>query len=534
MSQAGSKVAKGGWYALALVSATQLFSLLDRNILAILAPRIKADLHIGDAEMGLLYGTVFALFYALFSLPLGRLADGWMRTRLLAICIAFWSLSTALAGVASGFALLALSRLGVGIGEAASSPAGTSLVYDYFPKARRGMAMAVLAAAIAVGLGFSSLIGGVAAQWWDTRFAIGAAPFGLAGWQFAFLVASVPGLPLAFLLWRMREPVRGAIEGIATPPDPRPFAASGELLAAVTPGTHWLALWQRGASGRQWALNLLALALIVGGCTLAVRWASAFSPRPDLDLMGLRVSPHVLQWSVVGFGVFVIVNLVQSLKLSDPPVHAVMASPSVLLCLGVGSLQTTINYGIMGFTPMFLMKTYHLTPAEVGLQFGLLAAALGIIGPMISGPVSDWAETRLPGAGRVWLVLFALGISPLIALQVYTAPDAGAFYFRFTLYSFVLTMWLPPLYATMYDHVLPRMRGITSSTYIIAMTILGLGIGPYLVGMISDATGNLAHAILSINWLAIPIAVMLVALALRVRGDEAVVVDRARAAGEAV
>ena len=84
-------------YALALVALTNTMSLLDRNILAILAPRIKHDIGIGDAEMGLLYGTVFALFYALFSLPLGRLADGWVRTRLLGITLAFWSVATALA-----------------------------------------------------------------------------------------------------------------------------------------------------------------------------------------------------------------------------------------------------------------------------------------------------------------------------------------------------------------------------------------------------------------------------------------------------
>ncbi|HEY6868120.1 MAG TPA: MFS transporter, partial [Novosphingobium sp.] len=123
-------VAPGAWRCLALVGTMQLLSMLDRNILAILNPRIKADLHIGDAEMGLLYGTVFALFYALFSLPLGRLADGWKRGLLLAICIGFWSLSTALAAFAASFALLALSRLGVGIGEAASQPAGTSLLFD--------------------------------------------------------------------------------------------------------------------------------------------------------------------------------------------------------------------------------------------------------------------------------------------------------------------------------------------------------------------------------------------------------------------
>src|SRR5207244_619877 len=95
-----TRLAHTAGYALALVALTNAISLLDRNILAILAPRIKHDLGIGDAEMGLLYGTVFALFYALFALPLGRLADGWVRTRLLAITLAFWSLATALAAAA--------------------------------------------------------------------------------------------------------------------------------------------------------------------------------------------------------------------------------------------------------------------------------------------------------------------------------------------------------------------------------------------------------------------------------------------------
>jgi MFS transporter, Spinster family, sphingosine-1-phosphate transporter len=128
---------KGAWWALTLVALAQAMSLLDRQILAILAPAIKADLKVGDAEMGLLYGTVFALFYALFSLPLGRLADGWVRTKLLALSIAFWSAATALGGAASSFGMLAVSRLGVGIGEGSVSPAGTSLIYDYWAGWRR-------------------------------------------------------------------------------------------------------------------------------------------------------------------------------------------------------------------------------------------------------------------------------------------------------------------------------------------------------------------------------------------------------------
>ena len=241
------RISRASWYALTLVALANAMSLLDRNILAILAPRIKADLHIGDAEMGLLYGTVFALFYALFSLPLGRLADGWIRTRLLGLAMGFWSIATGMAAFAHGFALLALSRLGVGIGEGAVYPAGYSLVFDHFPKARRGVAMAVIAAAIALGLGCSLMLGGVAADWWDHRYLNAGAPLGLHGWQFAFLVAALPGFVVAaLLLANGRAPARPARwHRLSTRPAPVPrqfcgvgFGDSGIQLAGAgeTPG----------------------------------------------------------------------------------------------------------------------------------------------------------------------------------------------------------------------------------------------------------------------------------------------------------
>jgi MFS family permease len=522
----------GARYALAIVAITNALSLLDRNILAILAPQIKEDLEIGNAEMGLLYGTVFALFYALFSLPLGRLADGWLRNRLLAISLAFWSLATGLAAFASGFAMLALSRLGVGIGEAATQPAGTSLIYDYWPRERRGFVMAVLAAGIALGLGGSSMLGGYAADWWNQ-----ANPgSSLRGWQFAFLVAAAPGFILAFLLWRLREPERGVLDGIPTSPDPAPFRASAAVLGSVTPGFNWMSLYGRNAPARHWLFNLAALAVIVVAMVGAVYAARSFSPRPPLQFGALAIDPHVLQWSVVGFGLFVIVNLLQGLSLADKPAFAVITrSPALILAMSIGALQTMINYGVMGFTPSFLMKEFALSPSEVGLKFGLLSAGIGIIGPLITGPLSDRFNRHFPGSGRIWVTLFSLGLSPLIALWVYAAEDAASFYLRFTLYSVVLTGWLPPLYAVMYDQVLPRMRGVMTSLYLMLTTILGLGIGPYLVGMIADANGGrLAPAILSINWVGPVIIVLLIVLARRVRRDEAGLVERARAAGEPI
>lgn len=519
---------KGAWWALTLVALAQAMSLLDRQILAILAPAIKADLKVGDAEMGLLYGTVFALFYALFSLPLGRLADGWVRTKLLALSIAFWSAATALGGAASSFGMLAVSRLGVGIGEGSVSPAGTSLIYDYWPRHRRGFVMAVLASAIALGLGGSLILGGVAASWWSERFAAGGAPLGLRGWQFAFLVAAIPGFVLAIALHRLPEPTRGAMDGIPTALDPAPFRASLMVLGAVIPGGNWLTLRARRAPTRTWLANLAALAGIVAAALVLIAVTERYAPRPPLDFGAFSISPHVLQWSVIGFGVYVMVNLVQELRLSDRQAFRVMTrSPTLLAAMAVGTLQSVINYGMMGFNPSFIMRYYGLTMAETALQFGLVSAAMGILGPLLWGPLSDRLNRRWPGAGRAWISGLCMALSPVMSFWVYFAPDAPSFYWRFVAYSLVLTGWMPPLYAIVYDQVLPRMRGITASVYLLAMTILGLGIGPYAVGVMSDASGDLRGSMLTLNVVAIPITLLMLLIALRARRDETSLLERA-------
>jgi MFS family permease len=527
------RVSRAGWYTLALVASAQGLSLLDRQILSILAPSIKADLHIGDSELGLLYGTVFSLFYALFSLPLGRLVDGWIRTRLLAICIFAWSIFAGMSAFAGGFTLLAVSRLGVGIGEAAAQPSANSIIFDTFPRSRRGTAMAAMGIATALGLGLSMALGGVVAGWWDARFPQGAA--GFSGWQFAFLVAAAPGLVLAFLISRLREPVRGGVDGIASPEDPHPFKASGAVLASVTPGLNWLSLWSRKAPARQWAVNLIGLAVIVLFCWIMTGVTQRFSPRPPTDVLGLKIDPHAMQWFVVGFGAFVILNMFQSLRLTDRPTYNVVASPSVILLIVVAGLQTSINYGVMGFTPSLLNRSFGLSQAQTGLQFGLLSAGLAMVGPIVAGPLSDWLTARVGAKGRVWLTIFSLGLSPIFGIWTYSAQDLTSFYVRFSVFSLILTLWLPPLYSLLYDLVLPRMRGVTSSIFIIITTLLGLGMGPYFVGIVSDRNGgNLAEAIISINVVWPVILICLFAVLWRVNRDESTVLDRARAGGELV
>jgi MFS family permease len=186
----------------------------------------------------------------------------------------------------------------------------------------------------------------------------------------------------------------------------------------------------------------------------------------------------------------------------------------------------------MLWTPTYISQHFGLSSIKVAWEFGILITVLGVIGPLIAGPVSDWVNKRVPG-GRLYVTLGSLVVYPLIAVWTYQAEDVGTFYLRFVAFSLTLTMWLPPVYAGLVDLVLPRMRGTSMSFNILAMTIVGMGLGPYAVGMISDLNGHdLAAAISSLFWLSPAIALLTLWLVLRFPKDEGLLIQRARDAGE--
>lgn len=150
----GDAPAVGGRYAgyvTVVLVIVYIFNFIDRQIVAILAEEIKADIGISDAQIGFLYGTAFAVFYALFGIPLGKLADTWTRKNLIAIGLGFWSLMTALSGTARSFAALATYRVGVGIGEASATPAAFSMLSDYFPPRLRATVLGIYSSGIYIG-----------------------------------------------------------------------------------------------------------------------------------------------------------------------------------------------------------------------------------------------------------------------------------------------------------------------------------------------------------------------------------------------
>jgi MFS family permease len=200
-------------YVLGVLFAVYVVNFIDRQILAILLEPIKADLGVSDTAMGFLTGIAFALFYTVAGIPIARLADRSTRRTVIAVGLAVWSGMTVLSGLARSFGQLALARIGVGIGEAACTPPAHSLLADYFPPHRRGTALAVYGMGIHVGILFGFLVGG----WMNALF----------GWRQALFVVGAPGLLLAVVVrLTVREPVRGAADGVIVGPEAVPFQAA--------------------------------------------------------------------------------------------------------------------------------------------------------------------------------------------------------------------------------------------------------------------------------------------------------------------
>ena len=139
-------------------------SLIDRQILSLLVAPMKRDLHINDTRIGLLQGLSFALFYTVAGLPLGKLADSYSRRRLITGGIVAWSVMTAACSAARNFRSLFFMRMGVGVGEAALSPSAFSLIADFFPPARLGLALSVYSMGIYLGSGLAMIVGGSVVQ----------------------------------------------------------------------------------------------------------------------------------------------------------------------------------------------------------------------------------------------------------------------------------------------------------------------------------------------------------------------------------
>lgn len=198
------------WYVVLLCMLAYIFSFIDRQILALMIEPIKADLNLSDTQFSLLHGLAFSLFYAFMGLPLAYLADRFSRPKIIAVGIVFWSIATALCGLSKSFFQLFFSRMGVGVGEAALSPAAYSMFSDMFTKDKLGRAVAVYSSGSFVGGGIAFLVGGYVIGLLKNMSLIEVPLLGaIKAWQMAFILVGLPGVFIGLLfILTVRDPQR--------------------------------------------------------------------------------------------------------------------------------------------------------------------------------------------------------------------------------------------------------------------------------------------------------------------------------------
>ncbi|MCW6508422.1 MFS transporter [Lichenifustis flavocetrariae] len=177
---------------LALISVGTMINYLDRTVLGIAAPALRADLGIDAAVMGLVF-SAFAWTYAASQIPGGVFLDRFGSKITYFLSITFWSLFTLLQAFSAGLYSLLFFRLGLGVAEAPCFPANSRIVGTWFPQAERATATGTYTVGEYIGLAFFSPV----LFWLMATY----------NWHAMFIVVGVAGLVFAAVWWMgFREP----------------------------------------------------------------------------------------------------------------------------------------------------------------------------------------------------------------------------------------------------------------------------------------------------------------------------------------
>ncbi len=384
------------WYVVAVLAAILMFSFIDRQIMNLLVAPIRRDLDISDTGISLLIGFAFAIFYTLFGIPLGRLADHHNRRNIIAGGLVSWSLFTAGCGLARNYWQLLLTRIGVGVGEASLSPSAYSLISDYFPPERRATALSVYGMGIYVGAGVASLLGAAAIRMVDS-------------WRTIFFLVGLPGAAFATILFTIREPVR------------------------------------RGASRQHTPLKEV-------------------------------------------FACF-------------------KANRSTFLCHNLGvSLIAFSAYGAAAWQPSYFIRTHHWTASEAGFVLGIVYALAGSAGVVAGGRLADYLRARGHRDANMRVMRLA-GMCAIPSCFIYilasdtrvTVPFLAA-----VVFAQALPYGVAPAAIT---QIVPNaMRGQATATYLFVNNLIGLGLGPTAMALMTDYVfrddSQVRYSILSVTVLA--------------------------------
>lgn len=399
------------WRALSILFVLGIFNYLDRTLLGILQIPIQKELGLSDTQLGLLLGVSFAVVYTTFGLPIGRLADRTSRRKVLAFCLFIWTGLTALTGLATNFLTLLLCRMGVAFGEASCAPITHSLISDYFPKKRRGTAVALWAVSLPIGVILGFLLGG----WLSSAL----------GWRRAFIDVGLIGMimvPIVFFL--LHDPKRGA------------FEAEGAVDEEVPPLKSILRLiWQT----KSYRYILIAASLHLFSLHAVQIWVPQFYARVfQLPVQQVGMTMALIAGGGGLIGMFLGGYLVDRMSLRDqrwyvwlPALSAALLLPISLIQYWTNSLPVSIGAGLivgalfqLFFAPMIAV-TQSLMPPRVRTFTGAFYVFFVNIfsmslGPLFTGVLSDvFGADPSIGSESLRLSLTLVQVGCLFAIGVF-------------------------------------------------------------------------------------------------------------------
>jgi predicted MFS family arabinose efflux permease len=420
--QAPREMSRYGWYVVTVLLGVYMVHHLDRMVVTLLLDPIGREFQLSDSQLGLLAGLAYAIPFAIAGIPLGMLVDRVNRVRLLTVLVTVWSSLTAMAAFATGFWTLLLARVGVAAAESGGTPTNVSIISDHVPATRRATALGVYY----MGTSLGTIVG----------FSVAGAVATAYGWRAGFLVAGLPGLLLALLLWRtVREPPR------SPHPDGRTMAAP--------PLAHALRIvWSTKS-----ALHVIAGSTIMGMFGIGLMtWLPALMIRnhgADLAtvgaIMAFAISPLGAVASLIGGrtgdalharGPASVAGFLALCALVTIPAAAYGILSPTLTGLVVGfAIQTFVQ--VMMSAPAYATVIHHL-PTEIrGLSASVMQVSSNVlgfgVGTQVIGLVSDALREWSPGeslryamlafcAVNLWAVLHFLLAARAMRAATITTP----------------------------------------------------------------------------------------------------------------
>lgn len=385
-----------------------IFNFVDRQILAILAAPIQAELDLSDGQMGLLGGVAFAILYSTLAVPLAFLADRTSRSWVITISLVLWSSFTALCGFAQGFWHIFLARLGVGIGEAGGVAPSYALIGDYFPSRNRAFALSIYSLGIPIGSALGVLAGGYIASAVD--------------WRLAFIVVGIAGVaiaPVFKLVVRDRPKPPPQQAASAQPLSSSPFMDTLRILARKP--AFWLlafgaasssmlgygiAFWLPSLLQRSFGLSLIETSLFYGGVLLLGGIAGVLAGGWLGDRLGSRDRAYFGYLPALAFVVGVPFFAAGIMADSVPLAFVLFLLPQALAYIWLGPVLSAVQH--------LVEPPYRATASAL---FLLINNLIGLGGGIYAlGAFSDWLVPFYGDSALRYSMLYSLALYGLAAL----------------------------------------------------------------------------------------------------------------------